>query len=250
LTASQFKLYASLTHKKYRQTHGLFIAEGSHLVSEALKSGWPVERVIIESGRIELAKTLKIPKSLLVVLSKAKFDRLAASQTPQGVLAIVKANNPNDEFGKLIGNSRRVVVADNIADPGNLGTMIRTAAAFNYDLFVCMGNCAEIYNPKTLRATQGAIFSISIIKINEAVEFLNLFKPSFKIMAFAADATITLGQMPKVERSAIVFGSEAEGITPAIEANADWLIRIEQTDRVESLNVAVAAGIGMYWGRI
>ena len=189
---------------------------------------------------------LNLPENLTALVSSVKFNKLSPSQTPQGIAAIVKIKDISRETAGLIKKARRVIVADNISDPGNLGTIIRTAAAFGYDMVVCIGECAEIYNPKTVRATQGGLFTIPIIEIGNSFEFLKLFASQFNIITFSDSAKKPLSKTPRIKRPALVLGGETTGIDPKIEKQADYRFHIEQTDRVDSLNVAVAAGVAMY----
>ena len=246
LTNSQLKLYQSLNHKKYRQQYGLFIADGPHLVKEALKSAWTVERVIVRDDSLDMATSLRVSKNILTSLPTAKFDRLAPSESPQGILAIVRTKSLSQISADLIKTARQVIALDNITDPGNVGTIIRTAAAFGYDLVVCIGDCAEIYNSKTVRSTQGAIFTIPIIEIGSPKHFLETFARSFDIAVFTAKAKTPLGKAPRLQRPVLILGSEAAGVSAELEKQAKYAFRIEQSDKVESLNVAVAAGVAMY----
>jgi len=246
LTKSQLKIYRSLKMKKYRQQTGLFIAEGPHLIESLKQSDWHVERYVIRSADIDLARELKIPPSRLAKVPSAEFNRLTESKSPAGILAVVRMKDRKSSFQQLINRSKNAVTLLNLSDPGNLGTVIRTAAAFNYDLLVCAGNTVDIYNPKVVRATQGALFQIPVINLESSEEFLSRFSARFNIVAFTQKARQKLPLNLKINRPVLVFGGETAGIDPVIEGSADYKFRIDQSGSVESLNVAVAAGIGMY----
>ncbi len=247
LTVKQLKLIYSLKQKKCRREHGLFLVEGDHSVAAAVDSDWQVDKIILKASA-DAAKSIPAGfKGEIYSLATREFNRLADSQTPQDIMAVVKVKKPVAIAERLAGASR-ITVADGIADPGNLGTMIRTAAAFGFDLFVCMNDCAEIYNPKVIRATQGGLFAIPVWEADSACEFRRLLPSDFKIIAFDAESRMPLSKIPKTEKMALVFGNEVRGISDEIRKAADHLARIEQTSKVESLNVAVAAGIGMWWG--
>ena len=246
LTNSQLKLYQSLHHKKYRHRHGLFIADGPHLVEAALNSDWTVDRVIVRDDDLNPAKILRIPINITASLPAAKFDKLAPSESPQGILAIVKSRPLNMINADLIKTARRIIALDRVTDPGNVGTIIRTAAAFGFDMVVCIEECAEIYNPKTIRATQGAIFSIPITEIELCGDFIKTFAKSFDLAVFTSGAQIPLGKAPRLKRPLLILGSEAAGVSEELARRANYAFRIEQSDKVESLNVAVAAGVAMY----
>jgi TrmH family RNA methyltransferase len=246
ITNNQVKLYTSLNHKKYREQYGLFIADGPHLVQTVIGSGWKIEKIIITRDKLDLIEKLNLPAEHLLHCPSAKFNKIAPSQTPQGILAVVKIPDITQNIDHLIKSARRVVTCDNVSDPGNLGTIIRTAAAFGYDLVACVGNCAEIYNPKTIRATQGGLFAIPVFKIDTAAEFLKLFLDQFNLIALSGKAKKPMSKAPRIKRPVLVVGGETAGISPEIETRADFHFRIEQTDKIESLNVAVAAGVAMY----
>ena len=238
------KLYASLKQKKFRRINNLFIVEGPHLVQTAIESDWDIEEVIVKTEKTEFIRKLKLPEKITSILKEAEFNRLSSSKSPQGVLAVVKIKYEN--IDKLISKARKVVVADNISDPGNLGTLIRSAAAFGFDLVTCVGDCAEIYNPKTVRATQGTIFTIPICELNSPKDFIKKFAKRFKVTVISPRAKMSLWQAPKISQLALILGNEITGISPLISAKADFKFKIDQTNRVESLNVAVAGSIAMY----
>jgi len=248
LTANELKIYRSLQQKKYRRQHGLFIAEGPHLVEAAIVHNWPVERVIIAEDYLAQYAGDNLARQA-AVLPRREFDKLAISETPQGVMAIVKERDCRKQAIDHIGKANRIVIADKVADPGNLGTMIRTAAAFGFDLFIALGDCAEIYNPKTVRATQGGLFTIAVGEIDTPARLFELCEKRYSIVAFTSDSKTALGAAKPPKHPALVFGSEIHGISPELIERAELNLRIEQTGKVESLNVAVAAGVGMYWGR-
>jgi len=247
ITNSQLKFYSSLKQKKFRHLHGLFIADGPHLVEAALGSAWQIEAVLVENDKKNLTRSLRLPASSTVIMvPSAKFARISPSRSPQGVLAIIKMQKTDATIEHLIRSADRTLVLDNINDPGNVGTMIRTAAGLGYDLVVCLGDCAEIYNPKTIRATQGALFKIPIIELSAEREFIDLARGYSKIITFSVKAERPLADAPAIERATLVFGSEIQGISESLDAAADYRLCIEQADNIDSFNVAVAAGIAMY----
>jgi TrmH family RNA methyltransferase len=246
LTNNQVKLYSSLKHKKYRRQHGLFIADGPHLVMEALKSDWQPAKVVITHEAMDLAFKLEVPKNSLAIAASRQFGQISPSRTPQGILAIVKSIDSSDLRPRIIRDAISLIACDNISDPGNLGAIIRTAAAFSYDAVILIGNCAEIYNPKVVRATQGALFKIPIIERVSSSRFIKDFVGIFDTVVLSNKAKKSLSSVPVLNRPLIVVGGETTGIDPQIEASAQYLLKIEQSDKVESLNAAIAAGVAMY----
>ena len=235
-----------MNQKKYRREHNLFIADGPHLVQTVLKSDWNIVKIIIRASQTELIEKYSIPLGLTVKASSVKFDKISPSKSPQGVIAIVKHKVIKHSLRRLITKAQRAVAANNVSDPGNLGTIIRTAAAFEYDIVVCVGNCADIYNPKTVRATQGGIFKIPVLELETPTKFLKLFGNQFNIVAFSGSAKKWLSKATRIKKPMLILGGEISGIDPQIENAANYRFRIEQSDSVESLNAAVAAGIAMY----
>ncbi len=246
LTINLTKLYASLKNKKFRRQHGLFIADGVHLVEEAIKANWPIKTVIVRSDCLEYAAKLGIDDDSITIADTQHFNRISPSSTPQGILAILRTADQSGTIPEIAQNAGSIIACDNISDPGNLGTIIRTAAAFTYDAVVLVGNCADIYNPKTISATQGAVFNIPIVEINSVSTFLNTFSGAFKLISLSGDYSTKLSNSPEIERPLLIVGGETAGISPEIEVASPHRFRIEQSNKVDSLNASVAAGIAMY----
>jgi TrmH family RNA methyltransferase len=224
----------------------MFIAEGYHLVEAAIKSGWQLERVICEPEAVDQAIKQKIAKAMIRTVPSAQFGKIAQSDSPQGILAIAQVRDYDQSADEIIRKAKKLVACDSINDPGNLGTIIRTAVGFNYDAVILIGNCAEVYNPKTVRATQGALFGIPVLNFSGPEQFLKAVGGIFDLIALSNTAAKPLASTNKIKRPALILGGEIAGIDPQILAKADYRLRIEQSDRVESLNVSVAAGIAMY----
>ena len=246
LTNNEIKRYASLKQKKYRRQLGMFIADGNHLVDEAVKSGWQIDRVVVKPEAVETIDSLNIQRNLVALANSQNFAKIAPSKTPQGVLAIVDTPKAENIILGIVKSARRLIACDNIADPGNLGTIIRTAVAFEYDAVILIGNCAEPYNPKTVTATQGGIFRIPVVEITDISDFLTIFGRIFKIVALSGNYSAPLSDSPKIPKPLIVVGGETHGISPEIEKTANYKYHIEQSSRIDSLNAAIAAAIAMY----
>ncbi|MCD6162919.1 MAG: RNA methyltransferase [candidate division Zixibacteria bacterium] len=211
-----------------------------------LKSDWEVVKFIVRASQTELIEKYNIPMRLAAKATSAKFDKIASTKSPQGIIAVVKQKDVKRGLQGLIARAQRAVAANNVSDPGNLGTIIRTAAAFDYDIVVCVGDCADIYNPKTVRATQGGLFTIPVLELETPAKFIKLFGNQFSIATFSGSAKKWLSKATRIKKPVLVLGGEISGIDPQIEKAADYRFRIEQSDNVESLNVSVAAGVAMY----
>jgi len=246
---NQIKKVASLSQGKYRKTHGLFLVEGIHSVMELLKSTWHVEAVIVNfvsNAAPEMAPLLSLAADRQIpieIINQPIFDKLATTETPQGVLAVARLSYP-DPGG--LANHKKILIADGIADPGNLGTMMRTAVAFGFNCILTTPGSADIYSPKTVRATQGALFSMTPYSHIAPDDFVERLKKTHSIIALTARGENEIRTPKKTARLALVVGAEIAGISQVLIKAADFKVKIPITNGVESLNAAVAAGIAMY----
>lgn len=237
------KKYSSLAYRKYRDKWGLFLAEGYHIVEELLNSDWRIE-AILTSKKEMFEKLQGGQKADRIELVKPDvINKIATTKSPQDILAAVKIPElpPPD-----ISGLKRIIIADGIKDPGNLGTIIRTARAFDYDLIITTENSADIYNPKVVRATQGALFGIGALPGLPAGKIAGKLKSSHKIYALMPEGDILIDKIKPAGKSALIIGMEIEGVSSALQRICDYSIKIPQSRHVESLNAAVAAGIAMY----
>jgi RNA methyltransferase, TrmH family len=246
---NQLKKIASLAHSKYRKQHGLFLVEGIHSVMELLKTTWHIEMVVVtfntqsapeSAPLLNLAADRKIP---IEVLNQPVFEKLATTETPQGVMAVARLSYP--DIGKLT-TQKKILIADGIADPGNLGTMIRTAVAFGFESIITTPGSADIFSPKAVRATQGALFSIIPFSHIAPDDLLPKLQKTHSLIAITSHTSESIDSLKKSARLALVVGAEIAGVSPAIIKAADFKVKIPISDSVESLNAAVAAGIAMY----
>lgn len=218
--------------KKERDQRGLFIVEGEHLVEEALKYGQVLEILVEENTNFNL------PIQPMMV-TKAVMEKICDTETPQGIIALCQQKQ-----GEL-NNVNRVLLLDDLNDPGNLGTIIRTADAFGFDAIIMSPNTVDLYNPKVVRATQGAIFRVNPLRQSLPEAILQLQNQGVKI--YAADLKGTpLSMLPQEDKIAFVMGNEAQGISQAVKEVVDGSVTIEMAGETESLNVAIAAAIIMY----
>jgi RNA methyltransferase, TrmH family len=249
MNQNEIKKVSSLTQGKYRKEYGLFLAEGIHVVEELLKSSWAIQLLVVsheaaDSGNLKSLIDATTRRRVKVeAVTRIIFDKLTTTDTPQGILAVAKLP-PNDP-GRLISQNR-ILIADGVSDPGNLGTMIRTAAAFGFGGFVTTPGSADIFNPKTVRATQGALFHLVVANHLSYEDIASKLKMSHRIYALSAEATADLQSVKPAVKSALVVGAEISGVSREILKIADQIIRIPMSGPVESLNAAVAAGIAMY----
>ena len=225
----RIKEYAKLSEKKHRDTSKLFLVEGHHLVSEALKKNIVKEIFLLEGETNWYKEVTYVTENVLKKLSDLK--------TPAKVIAVCHRVLSD----KLIGN---VLLLDDIADPGNLGTIIRTAAAFNYETIILSPGSVDAYNSKVIRATEGMLFNVNLIVADLESVINRLKKDDYLILASSPKASNIASKVRG--RHGLIIGSEARGIKTEISRLADQILRIPMSDNCESLNAGVAAGILMY----
>ena len=224
----------SLSQKKNRQEKKLFVIEGLHLVEEASKLDL-LEMVL--STDEELLNQFNTNKYLV---NEAIIKKLSTTVTPQNIIGVVKMLPNNFEVVD------KYIVLDGIQDPGNLGTIIRTSLGMGVNHFILSESCVDIYNEKTIRATQGAIFQAKCYYTNLENIYKTLKQNGNEIIVTSLKATKALNQIKKPTKYALVVGNEANGISEASENAADTLIIIPLKNNIESLNVAMALGIVLY----
>lgn len=218
-----------LKDKKYIKEYQEFLIEGVKSLELAVKSG------LVEE--VYTLKELKLPYNIPQFLVTPEIiDKISSNQNPEGVVAVcslLKEVKP-EKFNK-------VVYLDDISDPGNMGTLIRTALAFNYDAIILSEKCVSIYNPKVVAASKGAMFSIPILTGK-----LKDFKNGQKVIASTlSDKTIPLEKCEKLDSFILVLGNEAHGISQEVEKLSDIFVKIP-IENIDSLNVAIAGGVLMY----
>lgn len=232
LENKKVKEWTKLLNKKYRDEYGKFIVEGMNLVNEAYQNGY-LEELIIEKGKV-------LP-----------LDIDTYYVTPEIMKKITSLDNPPIVIGvcrkleeKELGD--KILVLDNIQDPGNLGTIIRSACAFNVDTIILSENSVDLYNPKVIRATQGMIFNLNIIE-KDLSSFIPLLKAQeYKIYGTDVDGGVNVKSVKEYGKYCIIMGNEGNGISDNIKRLCDKFIYITMNEKCESLNVGVATSIILY----
>ncbi len=224
------KEVTKLNSSSYRKKAGIFKVEGFHMLEMAFKA-----KVVTKVFSLEKLEEIdeKIPQ---YIVSKEVMEKITETKSPQGVVAVCNLL-PN----KTPMNNK-VLYLDGVSDPGNLGTILRTALAFGFKDVVLSKECCSIYNDKVLQASQGSIFSLNISNEFDLVE---LKKKGYKILATEIKGSIDLESVKKPEKFVLVLGNEAHGVSEDVLKIADQRIRIDISD-IESLNVAIAGAISMY----
>jgi len=233
------KSILKLKQKKYREETSSFLIEGEHLVEEALK----VNRITLLIKNENYTGNLGYEKELIVTSNV--FNALAFSKTPQGIMAICCIK----EIPLAYQTLSKVLILDGLQDPGNVGTLIRSALAFGFDAMILSNNCVDIYNNKVVQATQGAFFRLSIVKAELLKQMAILKANDFTIFGTSLiEKAIPLESIDFTNYSKIgvVLGNEGNGVSKEILEKTDYSIKIQISEQVESLNVAIAGSIIMY----
>lgn len=221
-----------LNTKKYRDLNEEFLIEGEHLVNEALKVNI-VKYVILEEDTV-----FETDKKVIRV-SKNVLRYITSLDTPQPVLAVCRKPSLNK-----VGS--RIIILDNIQDPGNLGTIIRSCVAFNIDTLILSEDSVDLYNPKVLRATQGMIFHLNIMTTNIVNIIKKLKEDNYSVVGTDVVNGISIDEFENRDKFAIIMGNEGKGISEDVKQLIDKNIYIPISINCESLNVGVAASIIMY----
>lgn len=229
---SKIKELKKLQNKKYRDETNMFLVETKHLVKEAYDSGYLDELLVLESSIFSLdVKTNYISENVLKYLS--------LMPSPSEVIGICKKREE-----KLNGN--KILILDDIQDPGNLGTIIRSSVAFGVSTIVLSKGCADVYSDKVIRASQGMIFKVNIIR-SDIKEVVNKLKAEdYKILGTKVDGGKEIKSVSKSEKFAIIMGNEGNGVSKEILNMCDEYIYIPMNKNCESLNVGVATSIILY----
>lgn len=234
---NKVKAWRKLHNRKERMNTKSFLVEGYHLIEEAWKSDWDIHEIIVKQGSEIPGWSEKYP---VAEVSDTVFNHIAQTKTPQGIAAVIRMKQP----AMVTGNY--VLLIDAIQDPGNLGTIIRTADAAGFDA-VCIGEeTVDLYNDKVIRATQGSLFHIPILQTNLPEQVDRLQTEGFSIWATALKNAKTYNQIAVDGRVAIIVGNEGAGVQTSLLQAADNIVTIPIHGHAESLNVSVAAGILMY----
>ena len=227
-----------LHQKKYRKS--AYLIEGWHLFEEAVQAGVTIEKIFaLESYREQL---VAFPQTVWV--SEDILLDLADSQTPQGIVAVVQ----KEEVEQTDFSQGKFLFLEDVQDPGNVGTIIRTADAAGFTGVIVSDKSADIYSLKTLRSMQGSHFHLPIYRMPVATFIEEAKKSNLSILATTlSKESKDYRELSSLENFVLVMGNEGQGISSVMAERADQLVHIGMKGRAESLNVAVAAGILMFY---
>ncbi|QLK85769.1 RNA methyltransferase [Staphylococcus sp. 17KM0847] len=234
----KIKNYNKLKKKKERDKQQRAIIEGFHLIEEAFNSDVLIEQLfMIEPSRIP-EEIQQAAKECFIINQKVA-EALSGTVTPQGIFAVIQKSSVN------IDHATQVLVLDRIQDPGNLGTLIRTADAAGLDLVVVAKGTADVYQEKVLRASQGSVFHIPTVEVPDVVKYVQNF--SGPVYGTALHNAISYRDVQSQQDTfALVLGNEGQGMSEELLQITTQNMMIPLHGRAESLNVAIAAGILMF----
>ena len=237
-----------LKDKKYRDESNEYIIEGVKLIEEAVQEKSKIKKVIICD---DTTRTYEIPTNVMLEIAKYEcvyvtdkiFSSITQVTNPQGVMAIIEKNTEKQE----IDYSEDIIVAlDNVQDPGNLGTILRTVDSIGLKQIIVTKDTVDAFNSKVVRSTMGAIFRVKIIETSDLVQSIKeMRKHHFKLMVTSLQTDNSIYDI-EFNKKIIVIGNESNGVSEEIQDMADEKAKIPMLGKTESLNASVAAGIVMY----
>jgi TrmH family RNA methyltransferase len=250
LSSREIKYYSSLRQKKHREKEGKFLIEGVHLVEECLNSSFFIESIAVREN-VDEEKIMELineagKKQIAVYFLKAGlFNKLTETESSQGIAAIVHKKKDNNH--NVLTGYKTVLALDRVTDPGNLGTIIRTAYWFGTDCVLLGEDSVDLYNSKVIRSTQGAMFHIDVrthVKLTEILRGLRT--NGFDVFLFSLSGKQNLPESKAGRKNVLVFGNETEGISRDLFNYGFNNVKIEGYSNCESLNIAVSCGIALY----
>lgn len=229
LSKNRLKELTKLHQKKYREQTSQYLIEGFHLIEEAIHAKQLDELFVLES--VDTSYHVKT-----TVVSEGELQQLSQTKTPQPIIGLCRKRlfHPT--------STHRILVLDSIQDPGNLGTLIRTALGLGFDQIIMSSTCVELWNDKVIRSTQGAHFHIAIKIVDDLVEELKVLSITHDVFVTDLSGSSTINQ--EYEDCVLVLGNEGNGVSKEILALPLKRIKIEMHN-IDSLNVAIAGGILM-----
>ena len=242
------KKIRKLKEKKYRDQNGKYIIEGVKLIREAIVEKADIDTIVVcdncvKNGEIDQKVLYEIAKYNCVYVDEKVFNNMTDVQNPQGLLAVVEKKNTDKDIKY---DEDVIVVLDDIQDPGNLGTILRTIDSVGLSQVIVSKKSGDVFNPKVVRSTMGAIFRVNIIESENLVNTLKeIKKHKFKVVATSLQTEESIYDI-KYKKTVIVIGNEANGVSKEVLDMADQKVKIPMPGKTESLNAAVATGVILY----
>ena len=239
-----------LHKKKYRDTYGQYLIEGPKMVKEALQQGERIWALVVAQsfdwGEFKAQLGFCAENLKILMVKDSLFTHISDTQTPQGIMAVVHKKDYHLE-DVLNSPAFFIVVLDQIRDPGNLGTIIRTVDAAGGDGVVLLKGCADPYSPKVVRSTMGSIFRVPLYEVDDHIDFFKrLVQADTHVLVSHLHGSNLFEWPGGYDKIAVVIGNESEGVRQEICRFASSLVKIPMLGGAESLNASVAAGILIY----
>ena len=240
----EIKKIRSLNTKKGRDLHNLILIEGKRLIRQVLNSNYNINKVWITDDFNNKNNNLinQLGRIPIDSISNQDLKKITATQNPSGIIGIMEP-----PIGNIEKMNQNIIILDNISDPGNLGTILRTANWFGVYNIVLSEECVDLYNSKVVRSAMGAHFNMNIAsaKINNYIKQLQ--SKNFQIIAADIDTNHSIENLKLITNKwALLMGSEAHGLSKSVSSLINYKIKIPQIGKIESLNVSVACGIFLY----
>ncbi len=247
----KIKLLKSLDSKKNRDEKNLFVIESIKLIKEAVLEKIELEFVLISENLLnkdEIKKLILLLEDNNIAYHTVLpdlFSSTVSTVTSQGAIAVARKRNYTSNF--LAEESKMIIFLDELQDPGNLGTIIRTADAFGPCEIVLSPKCVDVYNEKTVRSCAGALFRVPITTIDDSILFLEALKQEgFKLVSTVVDSDNDFDNLGEFDKICLIIGNEGKGVSKEIKNISDEKVTIKMSGRTESLNASTAATICIY----
>lgn len=229
------KYWVKLKQSKYRKQFRQFIVEGEHLIEEALKADVVVHIISLEAVDFQYED---IPNTLVAPEIMAKLS------TNTSLNKVIAVCNFMKEFDRELDS--KIIVLDQVQDPANVGAIIRTSLALGYQSIILSDESVDIYNEKLLKATQGALFKVKIVKGDLIKKLNSLFADGYELLAADLSAKITLNQIKPTDKFCLIFGNEGKGISQEVLNLSSIRYKIPMHNEFDSLNILSAVSIALY----
>lgn len=247
----KIKLVRSLDNKKVRDLQGLYVIENIKLIEEALKENIIFQFVFLSeslANKTDVEKLIKAFNEKKIeyhLIENNLFKEVSNTVNSQGIIGIAK--KPKNDIEAIIKKNNFIVFCDKLQDPGNLGTIIRTADAFGPCAVVLSPSCVDAYNDKTVRACAGAIFRVPIVEIENSLGFIKDLKgQEFSIISTVVNSDKSFDDINNPKKICLIIGNEGNGVSNELKEASDECITIKMTGQTESLNASIAAAISIY----
>ncbi|MBY6035244.1 RNA methyltransferase [Fictibacillus nanhaiensis] len=239
---ASLKQWKKLHTKKEREKTRTYLLEGPHLIEEAISSGAKLQHVVVEENFEIKEEWLKEKFTLWTVPAKL-MKQLSETEKPQGIIAVCEMMETQEN---ILTEHGRFLLIDGVQDPGNLGTIIRTADSAGLDGVFLGEGTADLYNGKTVRSTQGSLFHLPIVKadLKTVIEMCKKFE--VPILSSSLSDAVDMREIPEMKGFALIVGNEGQGVRQSLQNESTMNVKIPIFGQAESLNVSVATGILLY----